>query len=114
LAIFGAGATSAMALSQTDADQEVEEDLDGSLGNFSVIGDIARNGIMLAGIAVSTYLIGVLMKNLKITDTGKALIEAQIIAAIFTSLLKISIVRGRLTEAAGDFSLLFIMMKKIG
>jgi len=104
LAILGVGATSAIALSQTDADRAVKEDLEGSLGKFSVIGDIAGNGITLAGIAVSTYLIGVLMKDLKITDTGKALIEAQIIAGVFTRLLKITTGRDRPNGSGGRFN----------
>lgn len=104
LAILGVGASSALVLSQTDADQEIQEGLEGSLGDFSAIGDIAGNGITLAGIALSTYLIGVFKENPKIADTGKALIEAQIITAVFTNLLKITIGRDRPNGSSERFN----------
>ncbi len=96
LAALGAAAGVAIPLSQTDADEEIQDAADGSLGDdLSKIGNIGGDGLTLAGIAASTYILGKVIKDEKVTETGEALIEAQIIRAVMTKLIKVSVGRER-------------------
>ena len=95
LAALGIGAGAAITLSQTDADKEIQEDAADSLGDFGKIGDIGGNGLTLAGIAFSTYILGRLAKDEKVIETGKALIEAEIITTVLTKIIKVSTGRER-------------------
>ncbi len=56
LALLGAGAGIALTLYQTDADEEVQRSLKGSIGDFALIGDIGGSAIALAGITVTSYI----------------------------------------------------------
>jgi membrane-associated phospholipid phosphatase len=95
LAILGAGAGGAIALSQTGADNDIQEDVKGVLGNFADIGNIGGSAFTLAGVALSTYAIGIISKNKSVVETGRALIEAEIITAVMTSIIKVSVGRER-------------------
>ncbi len=95
LAVLGVGAGTAITLSQTDADNEIQGGADDSIGDFAKIGDIGGNVFTLAGVAVSTYIIGRVSKNKKVIETGKALIEAQVITVVMTSMIKVSTGRER-------------------
>ncbi|MFQ5847304.1 MAG: phosphatase PAP2 family protein [Candidatus Methylomirabilales bacterium] len=101
LAILGVGGGAAMGLSQTDADDEVREGADDSIGDFAGIGNIGGHGLTLGGIALSTYILGRVAEEDKVIETGKALIESQIITQALTSLLKVSTGRER-PDGSGD------------
>ena len=95
LAALGIGAGAAITLSQTDADVEIQDDVTDSIGDLAEIGDIGGHGLTLAGIIVSTYILGRLVKDEKVIETGKALIEAEIITAVMTKIIKVSTGRER-------------------
>lgn len=96
LALIGAGAGTAIVLSQTDADNEIQGgSAKGSIGDFAIVGSIGGNAFTLGGISVSTYIIGRVIEDEKIIKTGKALIEAEIITAVMTSMIKVSTGRDR-------------------
>lgn len=95
LAILGGGAAGSIALSQTGADDDIQEHVKGVLGDFADIGNIGGSAFTLAGIALSTFAVGTIMKNNSIVETGRALIEAEIITAVMTSIIKISVGRER-------------------
>ncbi len=101
LALLGVGAGTAITLSQTDADDDIQDDVKGSIGDFADIGNISGNGLTVAGIAISTYILGRVIKDEKVIVTGKALIEAEIITAVMTSTIKISTGRER-PDGSGD------------
>jgi len=88
LVALGIGAGAATALWQTDADEEIQEEVVDSIGDFGEIGDFGGQRYTLAGIAISTYVIGRLVADQKVTETGKALIEAGIITAVMTKIIK--------------------------
>ena len=95
LAILGVGAGAAITLSQTEADNEVQESLDGSLGNFAEIGNIGGNALTIAGITVTSYIVAKRIKDEKFLQTSEALIESEIITAVMTEGLKVSVGRKR-------------------
>ena len=104
LAALGIGAGAAITLSQTDADVEIQDDLTDSIGDLAEIGDIGGHGLTLAGIIVSTYIVGRLVKDEKVIETGKALIEAEIITAVMTKIIKVSTGRERPNGGEDRFS----------
>lgn len=104
LAILGAGAGGAIALSQTGADDEIQEGVKGVLGDFADIGNIGGNALTLAGIAISSYAVGIISKNNSLLEAGRALIEAEIITAVMTSLIKVSVGRERPDGSGNRFS----------
>jgi hypothetical protein len=104
IAILGAGAGGAISLSQTDADDEIQEGVKGVLGDFADIGNIGGSAFTLAGIALSTYTIGIISKNSSVVETGRALIEAEIITAVMTSIIKVSVGRERPDGSGSRFS----------
>lgn len=95
LATLGIGAGVALTLSQTGADREIQEGVRGSIGDFQAIGNIAGNGFTIAGVVVSTYIIGRVIGDEKVIETGKAMIESQIITAVMTGIIKVSVGRTR-------------------
>ena len=95
VAILGTAAGGSLILSQTDADEDIQDSLSGSLGGFADIGNIAGNGLTLAGITITSYLYGEVSDNEKFLETSKALIEAQIITAVMTGGLKLAVGRER-------------------
>lgn len=101
LAILGLGGGAAIGLSQTDADDEVRDGTDDSIGDFAGIGNIGGHGLMLGGIALSTYVVGRLTEDSKVIESGKALIESQIITQALTFFLKASTDRER-PDRSGD------------
>jgi hypothetical protein len=104
LAALGIGAGAAITLSQTDADVEIQDDVADSIGDFAKIGDIGGGSLTLAGIVVSTYIIGRLVKDEKVIETSKALIEAEIITAVMTEIIKVSTGRERPNGSGDRFS----------
>lgn len=104
LAILGAGAGGVIALSQTGADNDIQEDVNGVLGDFADIGNIGGSAFTLAGIALSTYAMGIISKNKSVVETGRALIEAEIITAVMTSVIKVSVGRERPDGSGNRFS----------
>jgi membrane-associated phospholipid phosphatase len=104
LAILGAGAGGAIALSQTGADNDIQENVKGVLGDFADIGNIGGSAFTLAAIALSTYTLGIISKNNSVVETGRALIEAEIITAVMTSIIKISVGRERPDGSGNRFS----------
>lgn len=94
-AILVVGAGTAITLSQTEADNEVQESLDGSLGNFAEIGNIGGNTLTIAGITVTSYIVAKQIKDEKFLQTSEALIESEIISAVMTEGLKVSVGRKR-------------------
>lgn len=104
LAALGIGAGAAITLSQTDADVEIQDDLTDSIGDFAKIGAIGGNRFTLAGIVVSTYIFGRLVKDEKLIETGEALIEAEIITAVMTKIIKVSTGRERPNGGEDRFS----------
>ena len=62
------------------------------------------HGFTLAGIVVSTYMLGRLVKDEKVIETGKALIEAEIITAVMTRIIKVSTGRERPSGGEDRFS----------
>ena len=95
LAILGVGAGTAITLSQTDADKEVQNSLEGSLGNFAEIGNIGGNALAIAGVTVTSYIVAKQIKDEKFLQTSEALIESEIITAVMTEGLKVSVGRKR-------------------
>jgi hypothetical protein len=104
LGVLGVGAVSALTLSQTGADREVQDAVHGSIGDFEYIGNIAGNGFTIGGIVVSTYIAGRLIKDEKVIETGKALIESEIITGVMTSVIKVSVGRKRPDGAGNRFT----------
>jgi hypothetical protein len=104
LGILGAGTGGAIALSQTGADNEIQGDVKGVLGDFGDIGNIGGSAFTLAAIALSTYTLGVISKNKGVAETGRALIEAEIITAVMTSIIKVSVGRERPDGTGNRFS----------
>jgi len=104
LAILGVGAGAAIVLSQTAADDEIQDGVKGSIGDFADIGNIGGNGFTLAGISVATYIAGSVIEDEKIIATGKALIESQIVAAVMTSAIKVSTGRERPDGSGNRFT----------
>ncbi len=95
LVLLGVGAGTSITLSQTDADREIQEDVKGSIGDFADIGNIGGNGFTLAGVSLLTYMIGRMIYDERVVETGKALIESQIITAVMTGIIKVSTGRRR-------------------
>ncbi|MGH7806529.1 MAG: phosphatase PAP2 family protein [Thermodesulfobacteriota bacterium] len=95
LAILGVGTGTAITLSQTDADKEVQNSLEGSLGNFAEIGNIGGNTLVITGITVTSYIVARQIKDEKFLQTTEALIESEIITAVMTEGLKVSVGRKR-------------------
>lgn len=95
LVILGGGTAAAIALSQTDADKDVQDSLDGSLGDFAEIGDIGGNVLTISGVTITTYIIARRLKDEKFLQTSEALIESEIITAVMTEGLKLSVGRKR-------------------
>lgn len=95
LAILGVGIGTTIPLSQTDADSEIQESLKGSLGDFAEIGNIGGNGLTIIGITVSSYIVAKQIHDEKFLQTSEALIESEIITAVMTEGLKISVGRKR-------------------
>jgi membrane-associated phospholipid phosphatase len=104
LGVLGVGAGAAITLSQTDADDEIQDNVADSVGDLAKIGYIGGHGFTLAGIAVSTYIFGRLVKDEKVIETGKALIEAEIITAVMTEIIKVSTGRERPNGSEDRFS----------
>jgi hypothetical protein len=101
LAVLGFGGGAAIGLSQTDADDEVRDASEDSIGDFATVGDIIGNGFTLAGLALSTYIVGTVNEDARTIETGEALIESQIITQVITTLLKVSMDRER-PDGSGD------------
>ncbi|MFQ5729819.1 MAG: phosphatase PAP2 family protein, partial [Waddliaceae bacterium] len=101
LAILGVGGGAAIGLSQSDADNDVQDGADDSIGDFATIGDIAGHPGTMFGVAISTYIVGRANKDEKIIETGKAIFEAQLITQTLTALLKLSTGRER-PDGSGD------------
>jgi len=95
LAILGTGTGASLLLSQTDADREIQDSLSNSLGKFGDIGDIAGNALTLAGINTALFVIGSSSNDEKLIQTAKALLEANILTAFSTSVLKLTVGRER-------------------
>lgn len=95
LAILGTGTGASILLSQTNADRELQYSLNNSIGKFGDIGDIGGNALTLAGINTALFLIGSSSQDEKLIQTAKALLEANILTAFSTSVLKLSIGRER-------------------
>jgi hypothetical protein len=104
LAILGAGGGSAIALSQTGADDDIQDSIKGVLGDFADIGNVGGSAFTLAGIALSTFAVGIISKNSRVVETGRALIEAEIITAVMTSIVKVSVGRERPDGSGNRFS----------
>jgi len=104
LVALGVGAGTAITLSQTDADDEIQEEVRGSIGDFADIGNIGGNEFTLAGISVSTYIIGRAIEDEKVIETAKALIESQIITAAMTGIIKVSTGRRRPDGSGNRFT----------
>ena len=104
LALLSAAGGTSIILSQTDADNEVQESLSGSIGNFADIGNIAGGGAAIAGITVATYITARSIKDEKLLRTSKALIEAEIITAVVTGAMKLSVGRERPDNSGSRFS----------
>ncbi len=95
ITVLGTAAGGSLILSQTDADNDIQNSLSDSIGGFADIGNIAGNGLTLAGITISSYIYGEVSDNDKLLETSKALIEAQIITAVMTGGLKLAVGRER-------------------
>ena len=95
IAALGGATGGSLILSQTDADRDIQDDLNNSIGNFGKIGDIGGNALTLAGINAAVFLIGRTTDNEKLFETAKALLEANILTALSTSVLKLSVGRER-------------------
>lgn len=95
LAILGTATGASLLLSQTDADREIQDSLNNSLGKFGDIGDIGGNALTLAGINTALFLIGSSSGDEKLIETAKALFEANILTAFSTSVLKLTVGRER-------------------
>ncbi len=104
LVILGAGAGAVIPLSQTNADQEIQDRLENSLGNFADIGDIGGSAITLAGINATLYIFSDATDNNKLLETSKALIEANIITSVMTGGLKLSVGRERPDGSGSRFN----------
>ncbi len=104
LALLGVGSGSALLLSQTDADLDIQDDLVDSLGGASKIGDIAGNAGTIAGITAGTFLVATFTENQKLLETSKALIEAEILTAVATTGLKLAFGRERPDRSGSRFS----------
>lgn len=104
LVILGAGAGSAIPLSQTDADQKIQDKIENSLRNFADIGDIGGNALTLAGINTTLYIYSDFTENNKLLETSKALIEANIITSVMTGALKLSLGRERPDGSGSRFN----------
>jgi hypothetical protein len=104
LVILGGGTVAAIALSQTDADKDVQDSLDGSLGDFAEIGDIGGNVLTISGVTITTYIIARRLKDEKFLQTSEALIESEIITAVMTEGLKLSVGRKRPDGDSGRFN----------
>ncbi|MGH7792910.1 MAG: phosphatase PAP2 family protein [Thermodesulfobacteriota bacterium] len=104
LAALGIGAGAAIILDQTDADAEIQDDLSDSIGDFAKIGDIGGREFTLVGITLSTYILGRFVRDEKLVETGKALIEAEILRAVMTKIIKVSTGRERPNGGEDRFS----------
>jgi membrane-associated phospholipid phosphatase len=104
LAALGIGAGASLTLSQTDADAEIQDDLSDSMGDLAKIGDIGGREVTLVGIIASTYIFGRLVGDAKLVETGKALIEAEILRAVMTKIIKVSTDRERPNGGEDRFS----------
>lgn len=104
LVILGASTGTSVVLSQTEADREIQESLKGSLGDFANIGDIGGSALALTGITIATYATAECIKDDKLLQTSEALIEAEIITAVMTSAVKLSVGRQRPDESGSRFT----------
>ena len=104
LALLGIGAGTALTLSQTDADEDVQSSLKGSIGDFAEIGDIGGSAVALAGITVASYITAKSIKDEKLLQTSEALIEAEILTAVTTSAIKLSVGRERPDGSGSRFT----------
>lgn len=104
LVLLWVGAGTSITLSQTDADREIQEDVKGSIGDFADIGNIGGNGFTLAGVSLLTYMIGRMIYDERVVETGKALIESQIITAVMTGITKVSTGRRRPDGSGNRFT----------
>jgi hypothetical protein len=104
ITVLGTAAGGSLILSQTDADREIQDELENSLGNFADIGDIGANALTLAGINASLYIFSEVTDNEKLLETSKALLEANIITSVMTGALKISVGRERPDGSGSRFN----------
>ncbi len=65
------------------------------MGNFAEIGNIGGSAITIAGITVTSYIVAKQIKDEKFLQTSEALIESEIITAVMTEGIKVSVGRKR-------------------
>lgn len=95
LAILGFAIQTTVVLDQSGADHEIQKEVKNSLKGYGKIGTYGGVWYTIAGITLSTYIVGRLRDDEKMIDTGKALIESQIITQVATSTLKFAVRRRR-------------------
>lgn len=95
LAILGFAIQTTVVLDQSGADHEIQKEVKNSLKGYGKIGTYGGVWYTIAGITLSTYIVGRLRDDEKMIDAGKALIESQIITQIATSALKFAVRRRR-------------------
>ncbi|MGH7799983.1 MAG: phosphatase PAP2 family protein [Thermodesulfobacteriota bacterium] len=95
LAILGFAIQATVVLDQSGADNEIQKEFKNSLKGYGKIGTYGGAWYTIAGITIATYVVGRLIEDKKMIDTGKALIESQIITQIATNALKFAVRRRR-------------------
>ena len=95
LAILGFAIQTTVVLDQSGADHEIQKEVKNSLKGYGKIGTYGGVWYTIAGITLSTYIVGRLRDDEKMIDAGKALIGSQIITQIATSALKFAVRRRR-------------------
>ena len=95
LAFLGLAVQATVVLDQSGADHGIQKEVENSLKGYGKIGTYGGAWYTIAGITISTYVVGRLIEDKKMIDTGKALIESQIITQIATNALKFAVRRRR-------------------
>ena len=95
LAILGLAVEATAVLNQSGTDHDIQKEVKNSLKGYGKIGTYGGVWYTIAGITLSTYIVGRLRDDEKMIDTGKALIESQIITQVATSALKFAVRRRR-------------------
>ena len=95
LAILGFAIQTTVVLDQSGADHEIQKEVKNNLKGYGKIGTYGGVWYTIAGITLSTYIVGRLRGDEKMINTGKALIESQIITQVATNALKFAVRRRR-------------------
>lgn len=102
LIFLGAGGAAAGILHEIDDDVAAAAEGAGAAGHTR-FGDVFGDGWVQGGAAVATYVVGRLSHKPRVTHTGSDLVRAQVLNALLTTTLKVTVNRDRPTGSGHAF-----------